>query len=151
MQLTDVVDREEIRNLLTVYVQYADTGRTDEMLALFAPDAQMEPTGDPACHGREEIRAYFERAGESFRTHMTVPLLRHHLSSIRITVTAPDEATSTSYFLAITSIGPDHWGRYKDRLARTADGWQIVHRQLLLEGRTADGWLDRHEAAREKR
>ena len=79
---------------------------------------------------------------------MSVPLLRHHLSSIRIDLTGPAEAVTTSYFLAITSIGPDHWGRYKDTLTRSADGWQIVHRRLLLEGKIPDGWLDRHDAAR---
>jgi ketosteroid isomerase-like protein len=148
VQLPELIDREEIRALLTLYVQCADTGRTDTMLGLFTDDAVMEPTGDPVCTGQADIRAYFERAGESFRTHMSVPLLRHHLSSIRIDLDGPDRAKTTSYFLAITSIGPDHWGRYKDELVRTPDGWRIAHRLLLLEGRTPDGWLDRHEAAR---
>lgn len=148
MTRDELVAREEIRALLIRYVQCADGGRTERMLALFAPDAVMEPTGDPACHGREEIRGYFERAGRSIREHMTSPSLRHHLSSIDIEFTTEDEARTTAYFLAITDAGPDHWGRYRDTLRRGADGWQITHRLLQLEGRTPGGWLDKHEAAR---
>ena len=144
----EVIAREEIRSLLIEYVQCADGGRTARMLELFAPDAVMEATGDPACTGRDEISAYFERAGRSIREHMTSAVLRHHLSSIHIELTSPTEARTTSYFLAITDAGPDHWGRYRDTLSHDGETWRITHRLLQLEGRTAGGWLDRHEAAR---
>lgn len=145
----EVIAREEIRSLLIEYVQCADGGRTERMLEIFAPDALMEATGDPACRGRDEIRAYFERAGRSIRTHMASPSLRHHLSSINIELTGPSEARTTAYFLAITDAGPDHWGRYRDTLRNDGSSWQIHHRLLQLEGRTPGGWLDKHEAARE--
>lgn len=144
----EVIAREEIRSLLIEYVQCADGGRTERMLELFAPDALMEATGDPGCNGRDEIRAYFERAGRSIRKHMTSPSLRHHLSSINIELTSPTEARTTSYFMAITDAGPDHWGRYRDTLRHDGTTWLIHHRLLQLEGRTAGGWLDKHEAAR---
>lgn len=144
----DVIAREEIRSLLIEYVQCADGGRTERMLEMFAPDALMEATGDPACHGRDEIRAYFDRAGRSIREHMTSPALRHHLSSIHIELTGPGQARTTSYFLAVTDIGPDHWGRYRDTLRHDGTTWLIQHRLLQLEGRAPNGWLARHEAAR---
>lgn len=144
----DVIAHEQIRALLIEYVHCADTGKTERMLELFTPDATMEPTGDAVCHGRDDIAAYFARAGESIRRHMTHPSLRHHLSSIDIRLTSPTEARTTGYFLAITEIGPDHWGRYRDTLVRDGDEWRIAHRKLQLEGRTPGGWLDRHEAAR---
>jgi len=145
---SEMIAREEIRSLLIEYVQCADGGRTERMLELFAPDAVMEATNDPACHGRDEIRAYFERAGRSARAFMAKPYLRHHLSSIHIELDSPTEARTTGYFLAITDIGPDHWGRYRDTLRHDGSAWQIQHRLLQLEGRTPGGWLDRHEAAR---
>ena len=148
MQQAELIAREEIRTLLIEYVQCADGGRTERMLELFAPDAVMEATGDPACRGREEIRGYFERAGRSIRKHMSSPSLRHHLSSINIELTSPTDARTTSYFLAITEAGPDHWGRYRDTLRHDGTDWRIHHRLLQLEGRTPGGWLDRHEAAR---
>lgn len=144
----EVVAREEIRSLLVEYVHCADTGKTARMLELFLEEAVMEPTGDPVCRGRGEIEAYFRRAGESIRRHMATPALRHHLSSIHVELTAEDRARTTSYFLAITEIGPDHWGRYRDTLVREESGrWRIEHRLLQLEGRTPDGWLDRHVRA----
>jgi hypothetical protein len=146
--LAALVAREEIRSLLIEYVQCADTGRTDRMLELFTPDAVMEATNDPVCHGREEIRAYFERAGRSAKTFMAHPYLRHHLSSIHIELELPGEARSTGYFLAITDTGPDHWGRYRDTLRHDGASWRIQHRRLQLEGRAPGGWLDKHEAAR---
>lgn len=144
----EVIAREEIRSLLIEYVQCADGGRTERMLQMFAPDALMEATGDPACHGRDEIRDYFERAGRSIRKHMTSAVLRHHLSSINIDLTSPTEARTTGYFMAITDSGPDHWGRYRDTLRHDGTSWLIQHRLLQLEGRTPGGWLDKHEAAR---
>ncbi len=144
----DVIAHEQIRRLLIEYVHCADTGRGERLLELFTPDATMEPTGDEVCHGRDDIAAYFARAGESIRRHMTYPSLRHHLSSIDIRLISPTEAHTTGYFLAITEIGPDHWGRYRDALVRDGDDWRIAHRKLQLEGRTPGGWLDRHEAAR---
>jgi hypothetical protein len=143
-----MIAREEIRSLLIEYVQCADGGRTERMLELFAPDAVMEATGDPLCAGRDEISAYFDRAGRSIRQHMTSTTLRHHLSSVNIELLAPDEARTTSYFLAITDAGPDHWGRYRDLLRHDGTSWHIQHRLLQLEGRTPGGWLDKHEAAR---
>lgn len=144
----EVIAREEIRSLLIEYVQCADGGRTERMLQMFAPDALMEATGDPACHGRDEIRDYFERAGRSIRKHMTSAVLRHHLSSINIELTSSTEARTTGYFMAITDSGPDHWGRYRDTLRHDGTTWLIQHRLLQLEGRTPGGWLDKHEAAR---
>jgi hypothetical protein len=142
----EVISREEIRSLLIEYVRCADTGRTERMLEMFTEDAVMEATGDPVCRSRAEIADYFRRAGESIRKHMESPSLRHHLSSIHIDLLSPTEARTTGYFLAITAIGPDHWGRYRDTLVK--DGrWRIRHRLLQLEGRTPDGWLDRHLAA----
>lgn len=148
MDQDELIAREEIRSLLIEYVQCADGGRTERMLELFTPNAVMEATGDPICHGRDDIKAYFERAGQSIRKHMTSTILRHHLSSINITMTAPDQARTTAYFLAITDAGLDHWGRYRDTLERGPEGWQITHRLLQLEGRTPGGWLDLHEQAR---
>lgn len=145
---SEAISREEIRSLLIEYVHCADTGRTERMLELFAEGAVMEATGDAPCHGRDEIAAYFVRAGESIRKHMDSPSLRHHLSSIHIDLTSQTEARTTGYFMAITEAGPDHWGRYRDTLVHDGQ-WRITHRLLQLEGRTPDGWLDRHFKAGE--
>jgi hypothetical protein len=146
--LSALAAREAIQSLLIEYVHCADRGRTDRMLELFAPDAVMEATGSASCHGRDEIRHFFDEAGRSARRLMARPYLRHHLSSMHIDLVSPTEARSTSYFLAIADTGPDHWGRYRDVLRHDGARWTIHHRLLQLEGRAPGGWLDRHESAR---
>lgn len=144
IDLASLIAREEIRALLTEYAHCADTGRLERMLELFTPDAVLEASGAPACRGSSEIRDYFERAARSARRFMTRPYLRHHLSSIQIELDGADRARSTSYFLAITGTGPDHWGRYRDTLRHDGTGWLVHHRRLQLEGCASGGWLDRH-------
>lgn len=151
MNIEEFLEREAIRDVLTRYVGYADGGKIDEMLDLFVDDAVMEATGGAPCRGRDEIRGYFEAAGRSIRALMPSPMLRHHLSSIRIDLLGDGAARSTGYFLAVTELGPDHWGRYRDRLTRTDDGWRISHRLLEIEGGIERGWFTRHMAALEDR
>jgi hypothetical protein len=40
----------------------------------------------------------------------------------------------SSYFLVITDIGADHWGRYRDRFVPVGDRWLIAHRQVTTDG-----------------
>ena len=48
-------------------------------------------------------------------------------------------ATATSYFFVLTEIGPDHWGTYRDQLARddASGSWLFTERNVTVEGRTA--------------
>ncbi len=62
------------------------------------------------------------------------PLLRHHVSSVRIELEGSDSARAASYFFAITELGPDHWGLYLDRFARVGDAWLIAHRRVRVDG-----------------
>ncbi|WP_377320063.1 nuclear transport factor 2 family protein [Pimelobacter simplex] len=148
-ELASLIARDEIRALLTEYAHCADSGRTERMLELFAPDALLEATDAPACLGTSEIRRYFEHAAASARRHLASPYLRHHLASIHIELDGADHARSTSYFLAITDTGPDHWGRYRDTLRHDGTTWLVHHRRLDLEGCVAGGWLDRHRKEQE--
>ncbi|VXB61240.1 nuclear transport factor 2 family protein [Aeromicrobium sp. 9AM] len=147
--IATLIATDQIRALLVEYAQCADTGRTDRILELFAPDAVLEATNNPACHGRDEIRSFFERVGSSARALMDKPYMRHHLSSIHIELDGPADARATSYFFAITDTGPDNWGRYRDILRHDGESWTIHHRRLQLEGYSPGGWMDRHEAARD--
>jgi hypothetical protein len=69
--------------------------------------------------------------------------VRHHVSSLVIDVASPAEATASSYFLVLTAIGVDHWGRYRDKLAvDPADGaWRFVERQVRVDGASASSLL----------
>lgn len=135
MEIWELVARERIRETLALYAHCADRGRFAEMVELFATDGVLEIDGQPKLAGRAAIETFLTRTKADRAQGAEPPLIRHHVSSIAIEVHGPDEATATSYFLAITHRGPDHWGRYRDRLRRVGDRWQFAHRRVRLDGR----------------
>ena len=64
-------------------------------------------------------------------------VVRHHDSSILIEFPGPTEAVARSYFFVITSVGPDHWGRYVDRLRPDGDRWRFTERRVTVDGHAA--------------
>ena len=68
--------------------------------------------------------------------------IRHHVSSLRLTFASPDAVRATSYFLAVTAAGPDHWGLYRDRLVRSGGGWRFAHRATVVEGWAPGSWAE---------
>jgi hypothetical protein len=149
--LRTLLDRAAIEALLGDYAEAADRGRSAELAALFAADGVLEISGESfdagVYRGREEIVARLERTREEMPATEAVPILRHHLATVRVRPTAADAARVDAYFLAVTGSGPDHWGRYSDRVERTAEGWRFAHRKVVHEGHAADSWL-RHQLDR---
>lgn len=62
--------------------------------------------------------------------------VHHHVSSVLIDLDHHDSATVRSYFSVITSIGLDHWGRYRDKVVETAPGgaWRFAERVVRVGG-----------------
>ena len=63
MESWELVARESIRDLVARYNANADSGRFDQVLECFAPDAVMELDGRP-YRGHDEIRTIFTGAAE---------------------------------------------------------------------------------------
>ena len=72
-----------------------------------------------------------------------VPLthVRHHVSSVRFGAVTHDRVEVSSYFLALTNIGVDHWGRYRDVLVPVDDRWLFASRQAIADGFSADSLM----------
>lgn len=142
--LAELLDAEAIRGLVGAYLEAADRGRSQELAALFAPDGVLEISGDTfdaGTHvGPAAIVARLEATKRDLAARTAVPLLRHHVSSVR-TRLGGDTAAGSSYFLALTEAGPDHWGRYADRYVRRPEGWRFAHRRVIHEGRTPGSWI----------
>ena len=126
--------RDAIRETLARYAHLVDRGRLDETAALFAEDAVLEAGDEPAARGREAIRAVFAGAGTRLAAGGRTRI-RHHVSSVTIAFEDAWTATVESYFLAITDRGPDHWGRYRDRLVLRDGRWLFAHRRVRVDGR----------------
>ena len=55
MDVWELVAREEIRELVARYAHCADSGRFEELVALFAEDGVLEIVGREELHGRQAI------------------------------------------------------------------------------------------------
>lgn len=135
MDLTELAAREAIRDTIARYAHCADGGRFEELVALFTAAGVMDVEGRSPLRGRDAILAFLVEVKTSLRTSAARPLIRHHVSSVRIEVVGAGEAVAASYFLAITERGPDHWGRYRDRLLDVGERWLFAERKVRVDGR----------------
>jgi hypothetical protein len=147
MESWELAAREAIRDLVAAYSHFGDTGRFDEMCALFAPDGVLELDAGRAFAGRGAIRAFLGDTGSSVRAAGPRPYIRHHVSNHRIEVAGPGDASGAAYFFVVTERGPDHWGRYRDRYACTDEGWRFAHRRVRLDGMSPTSWAAERRAA----
>ena len=132
------VAREQIRDLVAGYAHCADGGRFDELVALFADDGVLETPDGQEHRGPDGIGALLSGTKAQLAASAPgSPLIRHHVSNLRIVVAGPDAATGSAYFFVITERGPDHWGRYRDRYVRVGGAWRFAHRRVRLDGRAA--------------
>jgi hypothetical protein len=136
----EVEARDAIRELVAAYTHCGDGGRFEEFGALFAPDGVLELDGGRVLAGRDAIRAFVSDTGESVRGSDERAFIRHHVSSVRITVEDADHASGASYFFVLTQRGPDHWGRYRDRYVRLGERWLFAHRRVRLDGMAPTSW-----------
>ncbi|HEX2578713.1 MAG TPA: nuclear transport factor 2 family protein [Aquihabitans sp.] len=137
MDLTELGVREAVRDLLARYTWAGDRGRSGDLAALFAEDGVLEVGAHGGrWEGRDEIARRLDAVAERVAVAGTsTGAVRHHVSSIEIDVRSAHEATARSYFLVLTSIGVDHWGRYRDRVAAGPDGtWRFLERSVQVDG-----------------
>lgn len=136
MEHWELAAREAIRDLVARYNANGDTGRFDQVVELFAPDAVMDTGEGGERVGAEEIRSIFTgaRDGASYGDHPVY--LRHMTATLQIDLIDQAAAKSRCYYFVLTAIGLDHWGRYIDEY-RTVDGtWRFARRHVTVDGRT---------------
>jgi len=139
----ELAAREAIRETVASYAHYADSGKFGEFADLFAVDGVLDIRGEAPLNGRDAIRLYLEGVGLDLEAaSASTPMIRHHVSNLKITVESPTKATGACYFLAVTEHGVDHWGRYRDEYTPASDGdrWLFAHRSVRTDGRTPGGW-----------
>jgi len=137
MTLEELCAREAIRDLLARYNHAGDRGRLDELVRCFAEDGVMELDDVAPLAGRAAIEAHLRGVAERLAAGTRRATLRHHVSSVRITITDAEHAEAWSYFSVFTEIGLDHWGRYADRLVRRGDMWLFALRRVRVDGAAA--------------
>jgi ketosteroid isomerase-like protein len=154
MELWELMAREAVRDLVARYNAFGDSGRFDQMVEVFAPDAVMDMDG-VVVHGRDNIRAAFADVGAGFKADSGAlvdpapppgvqskvrPHLRHCTATTAIEVLSPTEARSRSYYFVLTAKGLDHWGRYVDEFREIDGRWYITHRRESIDACLEGSW-----------
>src|SRR5262249_2066221 len=130
----------EIRELVARYAHCADSGRFEELVALFAEDGLLQIDDREPLRGRDSILAFLASTRSGIRESSAVRTIRHHVSSLRIDVSARDAATGSSSFLVVTQGGRDHGGGYRDRYGVSEGRWVFAARQVRVEGTAPGSW-----------
>lgn len=147
MESWELEARVAIEHTFASYVRFADTGRSADLATLFTEDGVLR-TAAGAATGPAAITAFLEEAKRSLAGDPRgAGRIRHHVSSVYVTFPTPDVARATSYFLAVTAVGPDHWGRYRDRLVRVGDEWRFTEREASVEGHAPGSWAEARAGA----
>ena len=135
MEHWELEARESIRDLVARYNANGDTGRFDQVVELFAPDAVMDVENQPERVGLDEIRGIFTGARQRADYGSHPVYLRHMTATHQIDIVDRSTAKGRCYYQVLTAIGLDHWGRYIDDY-RTVDGaWKFARRRVTVDGR----------------
>lgn len=136
MQNWELVAREQIRDTLARYNWSGDSGRVDDLAATFCADGVLDIRGRSSLHGRTEIARFLNgvTAGVAGNAGAdSLPVVRHILTNVLFAELSPGQAHVRSYFTVVTSIGLDHFGRYRDVLVPGEGTWLIKRRTVSTD------------------
>lgn len=140
VELWELICREQIRDVVGRYAAYVDSGRMEEIMTLFAPEAVFL-LDDKEFHGHDEIKSIFTNAGKTLVEHAGPrPLIRHMITTHEIVPISENSARSRAYFLAMVGDRITHWGRYADEFAPSDGDWKIVQRKVIVDVTIKEGW-----------
>ena len=127
-------DRQAIIDLAVAYVRAVDAGDFDQLRNLFTADATAELGGS----GQTGIDGICDRLSSALGRFVR---WEHHLDDHEVVIDG-DTATARCSLHAIhvrpAGESPPVYtvvGTYEDRLERTAAGWRITHRSLVVTHR----------------
>ncbi len=145
MELWEIEARESIRDLVARYNANGDSGRIEQMAALFAEEAVMTIAPDGEHAGRKAIGEFFGSIAKGTldgqkRSADAVRYIRHYTATHQIDVLDEQSAKGRCYYFVLTDRGLDHWGRYIDEYRRLDGTWQFWRRTCTTDGRLEGGW-----------
>ena len=139
--LWELEQRRLVTETLLDYCEYVDSNDVATLVSqVFTEDASFELGSRHAVVGRADLQRMFAKTLAGFSA------TSHHLSNVRIgflsTGPGDERAEATAYVYAWhqTEAGRrvEVWGRYRDRLRLTGEGWRIEARRIAIAG--FDGW-----------
>ena len=112
----------------------------DELRAIYYADAHLFTPAWNAS-GVDEIIARMTGDPES---DLGVRAIRHHLTTMNVSLMGSDIADVRTYFIVFTEHGLDHTGHYDDRLRKDrTDCWRVAERRCKIDYRQAASFINR--------
>lgn len=116
-----------VQATIASYARALDAGHTEDIVALFTPDAVVEITGQVTFEGHQAIR-------ETYASWMPTAPQRHVVANVVVTSWTDDHATAVGdlVFLLRGDAGwvVDLVGRYEDALRKVNGRWLFEKRIL---------------------
>ena len=135
MEIWELAIRESVRQTLADYTAGTDRNRIEDVAACFAPDGALKFTGgEPMVGPAAIVTGLSAQVGRFAESPVPLTHVRHHVSSVRFGLVTRDRVEVSSYFLALTNIGVDHWGRYRDVLIPVDGRWLFSSREAVADG-----------------
>jgi len=131
----DLEAAEAIRNLLYRYAECIDAADFAGIGALFANGAIIAPGMREPARGADAVQRLYE---SSNRVHADGTLRTLHVVANPIVEATSDSATCRSRYLVLQAtdalaLQPIIAGRYFDRFARGARGWEFALRRIEID------------------
>ncbi len=134
--VTELADREAIRELPVRYCDCVWQGNLDSMANLFAEDGIFIVKGhkrEATTKGRAELRKMYEQAlGESSPR----PYIHNHVVDLK----SPSKATGRCYVELRSAARDMEWigtGYYDDEYVKVGESWKFASRRFKSIGRPA--------------
>jgi ketosteroid isomerase-like protein len=152
VDVQEVSDRLEIRNLIDEYASSLDDGSTDRLVGVFTDDAHFWVTQA----GSDESLMSYDGSEEIAQIMTLISPFGHtmHVMLNHQVKVSGDTATSVTYCTANHLLGDPAEAnltmalKYRDEHRRTADGWRIARREVVRYWQEVHRLLDdRVEAA----
>jgi ketosteroid isomerase-like protein len=123
--------------LIVDYCHFVDNGEAARVADQFTGDG-VWLSGEENLKGQAAIRRRFEQ-----RQAMVERMSRHVCTNIKLDVIDADHAEGVTYLILFRHDGeprrrfsptaaPEMIGEYRDRFARTAEGWRFQRRELVV-------------------
>jgi hypothetical protein len=139
LDLTDKLSIErDCERLVTAYCHFIDHGEAERVADLFSEEGCWI-SAEATLEGREGIRKAM-----AARQANTGRMSRHVCNNLRLDIQDENSASGTVYLTLYRSDGkpdrslaplegPAMVGEYRDRFVRTAQGWRISHREIVID------------------
>jgi hypothetical protein len=147
MEHWELVVRESCRDTLAQYTHAGDRFLLEEFAGAFCEEGVLEIRASEPVQGRTAIMERFGGGTAALQARQAAKaqepgaprrVVRHNVTNIRFESVSPTEAIVASYFTVFTEVGPDHMGRYRDRLVPVGDRWLIAHRFVSVDWHAPD-------------